>query len=61
MKNLYLVRHGESIQNVGINETLRIPDHAIYLTGCGMKQASEAGQFLAQHLEAYCSEQHQGR
>ena len=51
MKRLYLVRHGESIQNVGINQELRMPDHAIYLTEKGMQQASNAGKFIAQHLD----------
>lgn len=50
MKHLYLVRHGESIQNVGINEKLRIPDHAIYLTEDGHEQARKAGMFLARLL-----------
>ena len=51
MRNLYLIRHGESIQNVGINEELRIPDHAIYLTPTGHKQAKEAGEFLKDYLD----------
>ncbi|MEH2937077.1 histidine phosphatase family protein [Lawsonibacter sp. JLR.KK007] len=51
MKRLYLVRYGESIQNVGINQELRMPDHAIYLTEKGMQQASNAGKFIAQHLD----------
>ena len=50
MRHLYLVRHGESIQNVGINEKLRIPDHAICLTENGHKQAQEAGKFLKEHI-----------
>lgn len=50
MRNIYLVRHGESIQNVGINNELRIPDHAIYLTENGIKQAQEAGKFLERTL-----------
>lgn len=50
MKRLYLVRHGESIQNVGINQKLRMPDHAIYLTENGIMQASNAGKFLCDYL-----------
>ena len=52
MKHLYLVRHGESTQNVGINEQLRIPDHAIPLTDLGHEQASKAGEFLSKRLSS---------
>lgn len=48
MKHLYLVRHGESIQNVGINEKLRIPDHAIPLTKEGERQAAAVAMFLSE-------------
>ena len=51
MKNLYLVRHGESIQNVGLSDALHIPDHAAYLTERGMYQAHAAGEFLAKALK----------
>lgn len=51
MRSLYLVRHGESIINVGINEKLRIPDHAVYLTDKGKEQADEAGKFLKKHFD----------
>lgn len=47
---LYLVRHGESTQNTGINRKERIPDHAIPLTERGHEQAQGAGQFLASVL-----------
>jgi len=56
MKYLYLVRHGESIQNVGINHDLRIPDHAVYLTDQGKEQANAAGIFLAALLAAQPTE-----
>lgn len=46
MTHLFLVRHGESIQNTGDNFEMRIPDHAIYLTPYGHKQADLAGQVL---------------
>ena len=49
--NLYLVRHGESKQNVGINFEERIPDHAVELTEKGLTQADAAGQFLADLLK----------
>ncbi len=51
MKHLYLVRHGESIQNVGINERLRQPDHAVMLTDKGHGQAFSAGLFLKDRLK----------
>lgn len=43
--HLYLVRHGESIQNTYEN-TDNLPDHAIPLTERGKRQAQEAGEFL---------------
>ena len=46
MKHLYLVRHGESTQNVGVDKELRIPDHAVPLTPRGWEQAQKAGEFL---------------
>lgn len=51
MKHLYLVRHGESIQNIGLSDALHIPDHAAYLTERGMYQAHAAGEFLATTLK----------
>ena len=44
--NLFLVRHGESIQNTGDNFEMRLPDHAIYLTQQGHEQAELAGKAL---------------
>lgn len=46
MKNILLVRHGESIQNTGENRTLMLPDHEVCLIEKGEKQASDAGRFL---------------
>jgi broad specificity phosphatase PhoE len=51
-KKIFLVRHGESIQNVGINNKLRMPDHSIYLTDNGLIQAENAGQFLKENFKA---------
>lgn len=51
MRTILLVRHGESIQNVGINNELRIPDHAIYLTENGKKQADLAGIALKDYFD----------
>lgn len=50
MRTIYLIRHGESIQNVGVNERLRIPDHAIYLTDKGHEQAEEMSLWLQHRL-----------
>lgn len=50
MKHLYLVRHGESAQNAGVNKELRIPDHAVPLTQKGREQADETGAFLERIL-----------
>lgn len=50
MKHIYLIRHGESIQNVGINEKLRIPDHAITLTDNGHIQAEAMAKWVEQKL-----------
>lgn len=46
MKNLYLVRHGESEANVDEEVYRRIPDHRISLTDRGKKQAALAGKEL---------------
>lgn len=46
---LYLVRHGESIQNTHENHD-GLPDHAIPLTKKGEEQAYQAGLFLKDFL-----------
>lgn len=51
MYTLYLIRHGESTQNTGVNQKDRIPDHAIPLTEKGHKQASDVGEFLDELLK----------
>lgn len=56
MTYLFLVRHGESDQNVGVNEIERLPDHAIELTAEGHKQASRAGLFLREWLQGVPTE-----
>ncbi len=37
--HIFLIRHGESIANVGDNYIKRIPDHLVELTDLGKKQA----------------------
>lgn len=49
---LFLIRHGESIQNTKENYQLGLPDHKVYLSTLGKKQAQEAGIFL----KKYCLE-----
>ena len=36
--HIFLIRHGESISNVGDNYIKRIPDHLVELTDLGMKE-----------------------
>ena len=50
--HIFLIRHGESIANVGENFEKRIPDHLVPLTENGKEQARENGVWLAN----YCKE-----
>ncbi|MBR3970346.1 MAG: phosphoglycerate mutase family protein [Ruminococcus sp.] len=50
--HIFLIRHGESIGNVGENYEKRIPDHLISLTEHGKEQARENGEWLLN----YCKE-----
>lgn len=43
---IFLIRHGESMQNTGENFDIKLPDHKVYLTEEGEKQADLAGKFL---------------
>lgn len=47
---IFLIRHGESIQNTKINQKLKLPDHKVYLTEKGQIQALNAGQFLKRYV-----------
>lgn len=49
---IFLIRHGESVANVGENLIKRVPDHLVPLTEKGKAQAREAGQVLAK----YCAD-----
>lgn len=51
MKCIYLVRHGESMANVNLDEYKNKPDHAIALTDLGKAQAEETGKFFAEHFK----------
>ena len=46
---LFLIRHGESIQNTKENYKLGLPDHKVYLSEEGIKEAHLAGQFLKKY------------
>ena len=50
--HIFLIRHGESVANVGENYIKRVPDHLIPLTEWGKEQARENGIWLAK----YCQE-----
>lgn len=47
--HIFLIRHGESIANVGENDIKRIPDHLVSLTEKGKDQARENGKWLADY------------
>lgn len=54
-----LIRHGESLSNVGTVKSVEVGDHSIGLTPLGQQQALQAGQrlgaaFLTQAM-VYCS------
>ena len=51
---IFLIRHGESMQNTKENYSIGLPDHKVYLTEKGKDEAQEAGKFLKQ----YCSDNH---
>jgi 2,3-bisphosphoglycerate-dependent phosphoglycerate mutase len=52
LKNIYLVRHGESLANVTRDVYRTTPDHAVPLSERGATQAGEAGKALAEILQA---------
>ena len=50
--HIFLIRHGESLANIGENYIKRIPDHLVPLTESGKEQARKTGEWLA----SYCRE-----
>ena len=48
---LFLIRHGESIQNTKENYEIGLPDHKVYLSERGRIQAKEAGLFLLDYIK----------
>ena len=49
--HIFLIRHGESIANVGDNYVERLPDHLVSLTENGINQARESGKWLAEYCK----------
>lgn len=49
---LFLIRHGESIQDTKENYELNLPDHKVYLTDNGKNQAHLTGRFLKLYTES---------
>ena len=49
--HIFLIRHGESVSNVGESYEKRIPDHLVSLTELGREQARENGKWLAQYCK----------
>ena len=47
--HIFLIRHGESVANVGENFIKRVPDHLVPLTERGKEQARENGEWLAKY------------
>lgn len=47
----FLIRHGESIQNTGLNNSIKLPDNKVYLTEKGKEQAKKAGEFLLNYVD----------
>lgn len=50
--HIFLIRHGESLANIGENYEKRLPDHLVCLSEKGLKQAEKQGEWLAN----YCKE-----
>ena len=48
---IFLIRHGESMQNTKENYSIGLPDHKVYLTEQGKEEAKKAGEFLKQYIE----------
>ncbi|HPE14649.1 MAG TPA: histidine phosphatase family protein [Bacilli bacterium] len=48
---IFLIRHGESMQNTKENFDLKIPDHLVCLTSNGIEQAKQTGLLLKNYIE----------
>lgn len=51
--HIFLIRHGESVANVGENYEKRIPDHLVSLTENGKQQAFQNGRWLKKHCDEH--------
>ncbi len=51
MKNLFLIRHGESMQNTKENYKIKLPDSKVYLTEKGKEEARDCGIILNNYME----------
>ena len=49
---IFLIRHGESMQNTKENYEIGLPDHKVYLTEKGKVEARLAGLFLKDYIES---------
>ena len=47
---MFLIRHGESMQNTKENYSIGLPDHKVYLTEKGKEEAKLAGEFLKNYI-----------
>ena len=47
---IFLIRHGESMQNTKDNYKIGLPDYKVYLTDRGKREASLAGEFLLSYI-----------
>lgn len=47
--HIFLIRHGESVANVGANYEARLPDHLVPLTERGREEARREGEWLADY------------
>ena len=48
---IFLIRHGESIQNTKENFTLKLPNHKVYLSDKGKEEADGTGKFLLDYVK----------
>ncbi len=48
---IFLIRHGESMQNTKENYNIGLPDHKVYLTEKGIEEAKLAGEFLESYIK----------
>ena len=51
MRNIFLIRHGESMQNTKENYKIKLPDSKVYLTEKGKEEARDCGIILNNYME----------